>query len=342
MRNTDTMTFDEAIASGDPDAIDAAIAAEAGEDLGAVEQQGSEGDNPSDEVIKQEVVLENDDDNAGLPSEEITDEPGGDAVAADDDTEKVVKAKDGKHEIPYAVLEGQRKLVTDTQKALNQSNTTAAELQEKLDESNKQLTALKGALEKNGVDLPKDFSNLTAEDLDEIADQYDEVGPIIKALHNQVQKLSEKTQPEVTDTPSEHPSMIAVKNNADLNGWMNDDPDRWGYATSIDDTLRQDPTWKDKPLQERFEEAAKRTKAAFGDITSSELAPGQVKNEAQARIDEADAKQAPPTSLSEMGKPSGQERSAIERLADIDDPNELHDRLEQNPALLDQIYAQLE
>lgn len=342
MSKTEAMSFDEALASGDPDAIEAAMAVESGEDPGVSTQQGSKGDNLSTEGDELAVDPEIVDGDESLPKEESTDEPGGDAEAADDDTKKVVLTKDGKHEIPYAVLENQRKLVGETQQALSQSETTAAQLQDQLTESKKQLTVLKGALEKSGVTLPKDFSQLTEEDLDTLSEDYEEVGPVIKALHNQVKELKDQLRPDADVTPTDNPSTVAVKNNPDLNTWMTDDPDRWGYANTVDDTLRQDPTWKDKSLQERFEEVAKRTKVAFGDVTPSELTPGQVKAAAQEKINAADAEQAPPTSLSEMGKPSGQERSTIERLADIDDPNELHDRLAQNPALLDQIYAQLE
>ncbi|MGL5091050.1 MAG: hypothetical protein ACRC8B_08955, partial [Aeromonas sobria] len=54
------------------------------------------------------------------------------------------------------------------------------------------------------------------------------------------------------------------------------DQDRFDFAIIVDEKLQVDPAWQGKSLDERFAEAARRTKLAFGDMVESAPPPAKV------------------------------------------------------------------
>ena len=226
------------------------------------------------------TTVENDDDNSGnadtegkgveqpaspaaeseqASSESQTDDKEkGNTEQQQEEGEKYVSSKDGAHKIPYAVLEHERAEA----KRLREENELLRQAAAERDQ-------LKAKLEKEGISLTDDqIAELTPEKLAELTEDYPGVGPVIKALTSKLTALEAKSaQPA---TPATNPIEAALQAVPDLLTWKDADADRFTFAVTVDEHLKSDPAWKDKPLSERFAEAAKRTRAAFGDAAGKE------------------------------------------------------------------------
>ena len=179
--------------------------------------------------------------------------------------EKFVASKDGAHKIPYAVLEHERAEA----KRLREENELLRQAAAERDQ-------LKAKLEKEGISLTDDqIAELTPEKLAELTEDYPGVGPVIKALTSKLAALEAKSAQSVT--PATNPIEAALQAVPDLLAWKDADADRFTFAVTVDEHLKSDPAWKDKPLSERFAEAAKRTRAAFGDAAPAAKGPPSAK-----------------------------------------------------------------
>jgi hypothetical protein len=181
------------------------------------------------------------------------DQVNGNTEQSQEEGEKYVSSKDGAHKIPYAVLEHERA----ESKRLREENETLRQAAAERDQ-------LRAKLEKEGISLTDDqIADLTPEQLAELTEDYPGVAPVIKVLTSKLAALEAKSaQPA---TPATNPIEAAIAAVPDLLAWKDADADRFTFAVTVDEHLKSDPAWKDKPLSERFAEAAKRTRAAFGD-----------------------------------------------------------------------------
>ena len=184
------------------------------------------------------------------------DQEKGNTEQPQEEGEKFVASKDGAHKIPYAVLEHERAEA----KRLREENELLRQAAAERDQ-------LKAKLEKEGISLTDDqIAELTPEKLAELTEDYPGVGPAIKVLTSKLAALEAKSAQSVT--PATNPIEAALQAVPDLLAWKDADADRFTFAVTVDEHLKSDPAWKDKPLSERFAEAAKRTRAAFGDAAA--------------------------------------------------------------------------
>lgn len=166
--------------------------------------------------------------------------------------EKVVLSKDGKNVIPYDVLAQQREETKRLREENEQLRAVAAERDK-----------LAAKLEKEGISLTDDqIADLSPEQLEELAEDYPGIAPVIKILSAKLNAIESTSR---QSTPATNPVEAALNAVPDLVAWKEGDEDRFAFAVTVDQKLQSDPAWKDKPLNERFAEAAKRTRAAFGD-----------------------------------------------------------------------------
>ena len=166
--------------------------------------------------------------------------------------EKVVLSKDGKNVIPYEVLAQQREETKRLREENEQLRAVAAERDK-----------LAAKLEKEGISLTDDqIADLSPEQLEELAEDYPGIAPVIKMLSAKLNAIESTSR---QSTPATNPVEAALNAVPDLVAWKDGDEDRFSFAVTVDQKLQSDPAWKDKPLNERFAEAAKRTRAAFGD-----------------------------------------------------------------------------
>lgn len=208
--------------------------------------------------------------------------------------EKVVMAKNGQHIIPYEVLEQARNETKQLREQLAQAQQVQAERDK-----------LQALLKKNGIDPSVDPDNISKEELEQLAQDYPDIGKALMAVASKLDKLEPQAAPKQVQ-PSANPARDAMQTIPDLVAWSNSDQDRFDMALAIDERLQADPAWSNKPLTERFTEVARRTKLAFGDEVEAPpaKAPGKAAEKPADHI---------PSSPSELGQTHHAPATGVER-----------------------------
>lgn len=208
--------------------------------------------------------------------------------------EKVVMAKNGQHTIPYEVLEQARNETKQLREQLAQAQQAQVERDK-----------LQALLEKSGIDPSVDPDDISQEELEQLAQDYPDLGKSIAAIARKLQKLEPQAAPQQVQ-PVANPVQAALQAVPDLAAWRDGDQDRFDMALTIDDKLQADPAWSNKPLAERFAEVARRTKLAFGDEVEAPpaKAPGKAAEKPADHI---------PPSPSELGQTHHAPATGIER-----------------------------
>jgi hypothetical protein len=183
-------------------------------------------------------------------NEQGSTEQGGEGVA---EPEKVILAKSGQHTIPYEVLEQARNEAKQLREQLAQSQQAQAERDK-----------LQALMEKHGINPDVDPDDISQEELAQLAQDYPDLGKSIAAIASKLQRLEQQAAPQPTPLAI-NPVQAALQAVPDLMSWREKDPDRFDFAIIVDEKLQADPAWQGKSLDERFAEAARRTKLAFGD-----------------------------------------------------------------------------
>lgn len=218
----------------------------------------------------------------------------------DKEPEKVILSKDGKHQIPYDVLEAER---AQRQQLAEENARLKAQAAER--------DKLQQVLEKHGIDPSIDPDALNVEEIEQLAQDYPELGKVLTGIAKRVEAINQRAatapSPQQTDSGIPQEVQTALQAVPVLKEWMSSDPDRASLATQIDDRLRVDPEWKDKPLSERFAEVAKRTKLAFGDAVEPAKEQEQKPTEPEPK-----ARDHIPASPSDLGQ-SVQHQTQVEK-----------------------------
>lgn len=224
-------------------------------------------------------------------NEQANTEQGGEGAT---EPEKVILAKSGQHTIPYEVLEQAR----NETKQLREQLAQAQQAQTERDK-------LQALLEKNGIDPSVDPDDISQEELEQLAQDYPDLGKSIAAIARKLQKLEPQAAPQQVQ-PVANPVQAALQAVPDLAAWRDGDQDRFDMALTIDDKLQADPAWSNKPLAERFAEVARRTKLAFGDEVEAPpaKAPGKAAEKPADHI---------PSSPSELGQTHHAPATGVER-----------------------------
>ncbi|MFQ2467539.1 hypothetical protein ACK312_04460 [Aeromonas caviae] len=194
-------------------------------------------------------------------NEQGSTEQGGEGAA---EPEKVILAKSGQHTIPYEVLEQSRNEVKVLREQLAASQQAQAERDK-----------LQALMEKHGINPDVDPDDISQEELAQLAQDYPDLGKSIAAIASKLQRLEQQAAPQPV-TLAINPVQAALQAVPDLMSWREKDPDRFDFAIIVDEKLQADPAWQGKSLDERFAEAARRTKLAFGDeVIPPTKAPGK-------------------------------------------------------------------
>ncbi|MGE6123918.1 hypothetical protein ACLH0G_04290 [Aeromonas rivipollensis] len=194
-------------------------------------------------------------------NEQANTEQGGDGAT---EPEKVILAKSGQHTIPYEVLEQARNEAKQLREQLAQSQQAQAERDK-----------LQALMEKHGINPDVDPDDISQEELAQLAQDYPDLGKSIAAIASKLQRLEAQAAPQQVQ-PTLNPVQAALQAVPDLMNWREKDQDRFDFAIIVDEKLQADPAWQGKSLDERFAEAARRTKLAFGDeVIPPTKAPGK-------------------------------------------------------------------
>ena len=183
-------------------------------------------------------------------NEQANTEQGGEGAT---EPEKVILAKSGQHTIPYEVLEQARNEAKQLREQLAQSQQAQVERDK-----------LQALMEKHGINPDVDPDDISQEELEQLAQDYPDLGKSIAAIARKLQKLEPQAAPQQVQ-PTTNPVQAALQAVPDLMNWREKDQDRFDFAIIVDEKLQADPAWQGKSLDERFAEAARRTKLAFGD-----------------------------------------------------------------------------
>ena len=173
-----------------------------------------------------------------------------------EDVQPVIRAKDGVHEIPFSVLESERR--------------AAAAMRQQLDDLNRRNALLEQQLTAADIkpkQLPENV-RFSPEQLAEL-ESYGDIGAAVATLAQQNAVLMEqlKGNPEVQ--PAAEPQNPFAQN-ADTLRWAADDT-QWGVVETINAALNADPNWVGKSLDQRVPEIVRRTKLALGETTDASI-----------------------------------------------------------------------
>ena len=332
--------LDNVLDSGDVEAIEALLNDEP-EKTEAEENQETEKKPESSNAEDQEKETEQ---NSNAETSEKQDETSA-ASGAEEEDAKFVTSKDGKHTIPYEVLENARSRARDAGQKVEEFQTKAERAQTELEEAKRENDALKQQLQRNSIEpeKPLDQIELDPESLEE----WGSAGKVLQALYAQNQamasQMQEIKQAQVIPTQDESPVDRAVRENADLSSWANTDVDRWETALSVDSKLQSDPVWQDKPIPERFAEVVRRTKAVFGEFESksnSSATAANIQAQAKAKLEEAANNQIP-QSLTDIGKTPEAEKTKLQLYEGMDVADVAADMENLSDAQLEELLADL-
>lgn len=229
--------------------------------------------------------------------EQASTEQGGEGAT---EPEKVILAKNGQHTIPYEVLEQARNEAKQLREQLALSQQAQAERDK-----------LQALMEKHGINPDVDPDDISQEELEQLAQDYPDLGKSIAAIARKLQKLEPQAAPQQVQ-PILTPVQAAVQAVPDLVIWLEKDQDRFDFAIIVDEKLQADPAWQAKSLDERFAEAARRTKLAFGDAVDT--APPHAKAPSKAAEKPTDHI---PSSPSALGQTHHAQATGVERYSSM-------------------------
>lgn len=228
--------------SGSLDDIDAILTAlESGasdeQALAAIAESGDTGSTPPADPPGQSVV-------EPKPVEPVT-----------EDVQPVIRAKDGVHEIPFSVLESERRRAADAERKMDALLREKELLEKQLSDAN--ITPKQ---------LPENI-RFSAEQLADV-ESYGEIGSVTSVLAQQVAALQEQLK-NLQEVPAAEPHNPFAQN-ADTLRWAADDT-QWGVVETINAALNADPNWVGKSLDQRVPEIVRRTKLALGETTDASI-----------------------------------------------------------------------
>lgn len=277
MSTDNPISIDDAIESGDPELMAQVLAAE--------------------ESNKEQVVEEKVETEEIITSEEPESDPVSTGGLEEEAVPAAIESKSGKHTIPYSVLESEREQKRQLQEALDAKNAEFNELYQKAQSNEQSIANVTAQLEAKGLDTDSMFANpddISSEQWKEMEADYGPMAKMMKTLLANQQAMTNQApaaQPEKAE-PQAHPLVMAISSNTELSNWQANDPDRWAHVVQMDEKLRADPQWENKSLDERFAQAAKLTKAAFGDDQTAQDRANKIIQEKT---------QAAPDSLTDIG-----------------------------------------
>ncbi|ENM8283100.1 hypothetical protein AB8172_000142 [Salmonella enterica] len=225
---------------------------------------------------------------------------------------KGILARDGKHVIPYDVLEAER---TGRQRVEQE----AFLLKQQLAEEQRKIDLLTSQIKQAGMTpdpLPED-TRISDEQIARIKEEYPEVANALTLMARKYDYLQARIQ-EAQQVPQENPVVQAMNAVPDLVVWQRSDPDKFAVAIHLDEKLQTDPAWKDKPLTERFAEVARHTRAAYGEVSPEPVAEQDKNQKVLAavadKVAKADAAAALPDSPSDVGNTAAVPQDKFEQL----------------------------
>jgi chromosome segregation ATPase len=260
--------------------------------------------------------LDADDATGGDTADEMPETDGKDRDKADDASDEpdpkntVIKTRDGKHEMPFSVLQKARDKAREAQEqldALNAERETDHTDRDKLAARIKELEAAQSQVEADtGTEAGEGeapYEHLRDEMPDEIVDALNAQHQQIQALQGSFGKLNEREQKAAADAEQTAEQQVreALDNNPTLLDWEANNPALFSAAIAVDNHLREQPDWANQALGERFDEVVKRLTGQTDDAPAPPAAADTAKDtDAKARAAVERATEDTPTTHSDL------------------------------------------
>jgi hypothetical protein len=249
-----------------------------------------------------------------------------------------VATKDGKHVIPYSVLQSEREQKTAATRALAEAHERVAALEKSLQAVAN--GAKPGDTARAATAVNAEVSEMSDADLEALKEDFPTVYKALKATQAHAATLEAQIREQAgfkqeveaaSKRNVEETIQDVIDSNPKLAHIQANDADAFTLASQIDDTLKANPKWAGRPMSERFAKVIEMVEQANGAITvpggtsKQQDAPTAADLKAAALATATAAAKAAakhvPTSLSEfpVGDPPAQdETDALDKMSQFD------------------------
>lgn len=263
-----------------------------------------------------------------------------------------VATKDGKHIIPYSVLQSERDRANRASQALKEMQDRVAQLEQMVQGN-------QGAKQGEGARTTPQASQveqLSDEDLEALKEDFPTVYKAVQAAMKRAEMLESKLAP-VEEMQAERVQSVqesvqdAIDSVPKLAHIQATDADAFELAKQFDATLREQTAWANRPLNERFQKVTEMVEAALGPIQlpasskqASQPSAQELRQAAEAKAKEAAKKNSAagvPTSLSDFkgGVPAATDEAAAAEQMSQQQLAELFSKM--SPEQMDEYLANL-
>lgn len=187
-----------------------------------------------------------------------------------------VLSRDGKHTIPFSVLETARAKAQAETQARQEAEARVAELQELATRLEAQVNAAKTGDEAPATSsVTEDSASVSQEELDALRDDFPALAKVLEAqmatvsrLQEQLAIVSKAEQARQADAEKDVQASVQelIDANPKLLHLQTNDPEGWAAAIALDDTFRADPKLAELGTAERFNKVVAAYEAAHGAI----------------------------------------------------------------------------
>lgn len=242
------------------------------------------------------------------------------AVSEDEQRADGILSKNGKHVIPYDVLEAERQQKMEAQRTADQLKAEIERL--------KQNPA--GSTTQDSLSV---FNGMSEEELSELQEyfpaQYEAIKSQQAALLEANKKLSTFEQQEAAkradlEAEAAKTAQQEIDNNPLLSHWQRNNPEIFRECCEMDDKIRSNPANAELSLTERFDRVAKYMATVYGNPIAGMGERSQQPGTKTPAKEAADPM--PLYSLSDLPTGEAPEASERQRLEDAD-PTEIANRL---------------
>jgi hypothetical protein len=251
--------------------------------------------------------------------------PASDATPAEtDDKADGVLAKDGKHVLPFTVLEGARRRAAELEEIVRQQTEYIASLSQQAGKSPDPEQQAQQASDSPLSDMDIDDETIAAyeEELPALAKVLRQARAnqqVIQQLTEQVADLStrdERKAQQETANKSRGEVQDAIDAVPAIAHLQASDPEAWAEVVALDNSMKDLPKFKALSLKDRFEKVAAAYQAVNGPIKLPAAEPSQKDMTKEAdRVIAASAGRTRPASLTDLpggATPPVDERAAFE------------------------------
>ena len=319
------------------------------------EQDGGDSSPVPDEEVEAEaeaqVEAKQDGETGGTPatSETKAEAPAQDAKVEVDPSKAEVLTKDGKHTIPYSVLESERSGRKAAEQLAQQERAQREQLQRQLDELQRQsreTPAQAAAREAPAVDevISDEQLNALKDEAPELAKLFEGLIGKIGAANERAARAEEQARKVNDDLAarrmSEQERMVedAIGSNPKLLWARAEKPEVYDAIVEVDDWFRQTPQAAGLTLSQRLAKSVAMYEAANAPIE----VPGFAKAvTSQIGVKDAAPQQRGPSTLSDLPGGSIPPRSEVDAMKDMDAATLQMRMLDMSDKQLDQFLARL-